>query len=113
MLYLWIDDVRPLPFNRDIETQSWLAFNSTDRAVSYIRRMHNAGYTRFYLDLDHDAGDYADEGGDYINILKNLEAYVNGGRMRHLDITCHFHSMNPVGVQNMKAICEKNGWKID
>lgn len=60
------------------------------------------------IDLDHDAGDYADRGGDYIKILDWLEheGIVDTGYFFHI------HSMNPVGVQNMKAIIEHNGWRL-
>ena len=57
------------------------------------------------IDLDHDAGDYARfGGGDYIRILDWLE---ETGRNYPIRI----HSQNPVGVQNMRRIIEKNGWK--
>ena len=59
------------------------------------------------IDLDHDAGSYVSEGGDYIKLLDWLEAknIVDTG------YSFHIHSMNPVGVQNMRAIIEKNGWR--
>lgn len=59
------------------------------------------------IDLDHDAGDYVSEGGDYIKLLDWLEAknIVDTG------YSFRIHSMNPVGVQNMRAIIEKNGWR--
>ncbi len=59
------------------------------------------------IDLDHDAGDYVSEGGDYIKLLDWLEAknIVDTG------YNFHIHSMNVVGVQNMRTIIEKNGWK--
>jgi hypothetical protein len=56
------------------------------------------------LDIDHDAGDYAYDGGDYIKLLDWLE---ETGRNYPIRI----HSANPVGVQNMRAIIRKNGWK--
>lgn len=56
------------------------------------------------LDLDHDAGPFADEGGDYIKILDWME---ETGRSYPIRI----HSQNPVGVQNMRAIIQRNGWK--
>lgn len=59
------------------------------------------------IDLDHDAGDYVSEGGDYIKLLDWLEAknIVDTG------YSFHIHSMNPVGIQNMRAIIKKNGWR--
>lgn len=56
------------------------------------------------IDIDHDAGDYADDGGDYINLLNWLE---ETGR----DYPIRIHSMNPVGVANMRRIIQRNGWK--
>lgn len=53
------------------------------------------------ISADHDAGDYAKYGGDYIKLLDWLEAT---GRSYPI----HIHSMNPVGVQNMRAIIQKN-----
>ena len=68
---------------------------------------HNMIDDNILIDLDHDAGDYAFEGGDYIKLLDWLEAknIVDTGYSFHL------HSMNPVGVQNMRAIIKKNGWR--
>ena len=56
------------------------------------------------IDIDHDAGDYAKDGGDYIKLLDWLE---ETGRNYPIRI----HSMNPVGVANMRAIIQRNGWK--
>lgn len=61
-------------------------------------------YTVDIIDIDHDAGDYAEYGGDYIRLLDWLE---ETGRNYPIRI----HSMNPVGVTNMRAIIERNGWK--
>ena len=56
------------------------------------------------ISIDHDAGDYACDGGDYIRFLDWLE---ETGRNYPIRI----HSMNPVGVANMRRIIERNGWK--
>ena len=56
------------------------------------------------IDLDHDAGDYSSDGGDYIKLLDWLE---ETGRNYPIRI----HSANPVGVQNMRRIIERNGWR--
>lgn len=55
------------------------------------------------IDLDHDAGDYASDGGDYIKLLDWLE---ETGRSYPIRI----HSMNPVGVENMRRVIERNNW---
>ena len=56
------------------------------------------------IDIDHDAGEYYQYGGDYIRLLDWLE---ETGRNYPIRI----HSQNPVGVQNMRAIIRRNGWK--
>ena len=67
---------------------------------------HNMTEDNILIDLDHDAGNYVSEGGDYIKLLNWLEAknIVDTG------YSFHIHSMNPVGVQNMRAIIQHNGW---
>lgn len=56
------------------------------------------------LDLDHDLGDYAADGGDGIRLLDWLE---ETGR----DYPIRIHSANAVGVANMRRIIQRNGWK--
>lgn len=56
------------------------------------------------IDIDHDAGEYVTDGGDYIKLLDWLE---ETGR----NYPIHIHSQNPVGIQNMRAIIQKNGWR--
>ena len=94
---LWIDDVRPAP-------EGYIWIKSVNAAKRYIVMTSPYGVADIELDLDHDAGDYALDGGDYIKLLDWLE---ETGRNYPIRI----HSMNPVGVANMRAIIEKNGWK--
>ena len=89
---LWIDDVRPAP-----EGYRWA--KSVNVAIEYIFNNNIE-----LIDIDHDAGDYAKYGGDYIKVLDWLE---ETGRSYPIRI----HSMNPVGVANMRAIIQRNGWK--
>lgn len=95
---LWIDDVRPAP-----EGYVWI--KSVNEAKHYICIWTCQMFKEIELiDIDHDAGDYANDGGDYIKLLDWLE---ETGRNYPIRI----HSMNPVGVQNMRAIIERNGWQ--
>ena len=122
---LWIDDMRPAP-----NGYRWC--KSVNEAIKFIEdsencvqrcmaRGHNCfldrdykGRTQCYdtanevaislIDIDHDAGIYAKDGGDYIKVLDWLE---ETGRNYPIRI----HSMNTVGVQNMRAIIQHNGWK--
>lgn len=56
------------------------------------------------IDIDHDAGDYVDQGGDFIKVLDWMEEH-------HLKAPIRIHSQNPVGVANMRRIIQRNGWK--
>ena len=101
---LWIDDVRPAP-----EGYMWL--KSVNEAIRYIEIYGD--YLDFdnvlvdlveIIDIDHDAGKYAQYGGDYIKLLDWLEETGH-------NYPIHIHSMNPVGVENMRRIIQRNGWK--
>lgn len=104
---IWVDDVREAP-------EGYIWCKSTNEFLRYFRRNFDFLYGNIeLLDLDHDAGDYASEGGDYIEILKELER-LSHKRVYHnaiCDITFRLHSMNPVGVENMRAIIQRNAWK--
>ena len=98
---LWIDDVRPAP-----EGYVWI--RSVDKATEFIeiyenhyRRTKEPSMKITLIDLDHDSGDFGPP--DYIKVLDWLE---ETGRNYPIRI----HSMNPVGVANMRAIIERNGW---
>ena len=103
---LWIDDVRPAPVD-----YYWI--KSVNQAKSFIEgqeavcstySLGKAGCFEIELiDIDHDAGKFAYHGGDYIKLLDWLE---ETGRNYPIRI----HSMNPVGVENMRRIIHKNGW---
>lgn len=98
---LWIDDMRPAP-------EGYIWTKSIKSAQTRIYNYeHNMNDNTIIIDLDHDAGDYASDGGDYIKLLDWLEAknIVDTGYFFHI------HSMNPVGIQNMRAIIQKNGWQ--
>ena len=122
---LWIDDVRPAPegyiWCKSVRiAQHWIEQAEYeqqyfyDNAMSCLKDMDQHGYYSFMrmlnrreislIDIDHDAGDYASDGGDYIRLLDWLE---ETGRNYPIRI----HSANPVGVQNMRRIIERNGWR--
>lgn len=95
---LWVDDVRLAP---DL---SYFPVPSVELAKIYIKYCEDCGTPLEFIDIDHDAGDYAKHGGDYIKLLDWLE---ETGRNYPIRI----HSMNPVGVENMRRIIQRNGWK--
>lgn len=96
---LWIDDVRPAP-----EGYIWCrSVNEAKKEIGIIELVYG-GYNLKLIDIDHDAGDYTSDGGDYIRLLDWLE---ETGRNYPIRI----HSQNIVGVQNMRRIIQRNSWK--
>ena len=93
---LWVDDVRPAPEGY------WLA-QSVSQAKLAIQMVEDSSELVELIDIDHDAGEYANDGGDYINLLNWLEE-------TNRNYPIKIHSMNPVGRENMRAIIRRNGW---
>lgn len=102
---LWIDDIRPAPTGyvwcRTVNEAKCII-----TCVEQMRRIEHQDNLPFieFINIDHDAGDCAPFGGDYIKLLDWMER--DG-----YNYPIHIHSMNPVGVQNMRAIIQRNGWK--
>ena len=97
---IWVDDIRLAP-------EGYVWCKSVNEAKDTILMFElyatiNEYYKVELIDLDHDAGQYGPP--DYIKILDWLE---ETGRNYPIRI----HSQNPVGVQNMRRIIERNGWK--
>lgn len=97
MIKIWIDDIRTPP------SKDWVWIKSVNTAKRYISMTSSYGVTDIILSVDHDAGDYASEGGDYIELLDWL---AETGR----NYPIHIHSMNVVGRENMQRIVRRNGW---
>ena len=92
---IWIDDIRKMPSDYDLHIRS---VNEAKRVI-----LSNSLHISL-IDIDHDAGDYYFDGGDYIRLLDWLEE-------TRLNYPIRIHSMNPVGVQNMRTIIDRNGWE--
>lgn len=102
---IWVDDIRPAP-------DGYVWCYTTNEAICVITNISRLQDLTCkdnlpvieLIDLDHDAGDYVIFGGDYINILNFLEKC-------NLNYPIRIHSMNPIGVENMRRIIKKNGWR--
>ena len=93
---LWVDDVRTAP-----EGYKWCrTVNEAKWAINYAEEMFPKTNVPYYkleiIDIDHDAGDY----------IKLLDWLEETGR----NYPIHIHSMNPVGIENMRRIIKRNGW---
>jgi len=101
MIKYWIDDIRPAP-------EGYIRICSVNEFKNCISpHLPDRGEV-FLLDIDHDAGDWAFDGGDYIKILDYMEEVAAEYGCR---IQVHIHSMNPVGIQKMRTIIRHNGWQ--
>ena len=122
---IWIDDIRPAPegyvWCKSVDEARACILKNEDIACEHYslatKKLLNGNETEFFeqldlgshyipevLDIDHDLGDYATDGGDGVKLLDWLE---ETGR----NYPIHIHSMNPVGVENMRRIIQRNGWK--
>lgn len=60
------------------------------------------------IDLDHDADDYANDGGITLKSLTGSKKSISPDSTYNF----HIHTQNPVGRENMKRIIRKNGWRL-
>lgn len=106
---IWIDDIRPAPrgYSEFKSVNAVKQFILTfEKRLARLKEIKKSGYFPEIelIDIDHDAGEYATYGGDYIRLLDWLE---ETGRSYPIRV----HSQNPVGVENMRRIIQRNGWK--
>ena len=106
-MILWVDDIRTPP------TQiNYRVVRSVNEAKRVIEEFEKAQELRRlcddaeieWIDMDHDAGDFQSDGGDYIKLLDWLEERGSCYPIR-------IHSMNPVGAENMRTIIRRNHWE--
>lgn len=93
---LWLDDVRVAP-------TGYVHAKSVNQAIALIEEYEKKGEQVQLVDLDHDLGDYAVDGGDGIKFLDYL---VENGKFYPVKL----HTMNPVGRDNMQRVIDRY-WK--
>lgn len=92
---IWVDDIRKPPIG-------YIHFYTVNSVIDFLSKIDIS--TIEILDLDHDAGEFYNQGGDYIKILDWLE-------FMKYSIPISIHSRNPAGINNMWRIIKKNNWK--
>ena len=108
---IWVDDIRDIPSYDYVYARS---VNRAKQLIEYYEDVLQSAQetkdtevvnvdTIELSDIDHDAGEYVSDGGDYIKLLDWLEETCR-------NYPIHIHSMNSVGVQNMRRIIKRNGW---
>ena len=93
---LWIDDIREPP-----KGYVWCKSVGQTKQVIHSNELRHEPID--LIDIDHDAGDYAFDGGDFIKILDWME-------MTNRNYPIRIHSQNVVGRMNMRTIIKRNGW---
>ena len=83
---IWLDDLRPAPWGYE-------SARSVNEAKTLIREAERNGIEVEVLDLDHDLGDFASQGGDAIKLLDWLAE-------RETFYPVEIHTANPVGRAN-------------
>ncbi len=92
---IWLDDIRPAP-------TGYIHVHSVNEAKDLIL-LCEFMERNVELDLDHDLGDYAWDGGDAIKLvlwMAETERYY----------AIKLHTANPIGAENMAAIIRRY-WK--
>ena len=90
---IWLDDIRPAPLG-------YTHCYSVNEAIYTIEAEELLGNKIVLLDLDHDLGDFASDGGDGIKLLDWCEQKEKFYPVR-------LHTMNPVGRQNMQTVANR------
>ncbi len=102
---VWVDDIRPKPVDYDV------ALHSVNDVIVYLNVIRSNAVS-ILLDLDHDAGDFISDGGDYVRILDWIEETKFISANPDIHLMFRIHSANLVGRENMRCIIEKNGWPL-
>ena len=90
---LWLDDLRIAP-------EGYESARSVNEAIAIIKKAEERGQEIEVLDIDHDLGDYAGDGGDAIKLLDWLAE-------RETFYPIRIHTANPVGRANMERMIER------
>ena len=90
---IWVDDLRSVP-------EGYRGARSVNEAIRLIEKAELEGEPIEVLDLDHDLGDYAGDGGDAIKLLDYLAE-------RETFYPVEIHTANPVGRANMERMINR------
>lgn len=90
---IWVDDLRPIP-------DGYVGTKSVNETIALIEKLETVGEEIELIDLDHDLGDYAYDGGDAIKLLDYLAE-------RATFYPIKIHTANPVGRANMERMIKR------
>jgi len=90
---IYLDDIRQTP-------KGYIRTYSVNQTIRLIEKLEREEAQIELIDLDHDLGDYAYDGGDGIKILDWL---IERGTLYPINI----HTMNVVARQNMERLINR------
>ena len=90
---IYLDDLRDTP-------SGYVRTHSVNETIKLIEKLEQQNTEIVLLDLDHDLGDYASDGGDAIKLLDWL---VERNTLYPIKI----HTMNGVGRDNMQRMIDR------
>ena len=90
---IYLDDIRKAP-------NGYIQVYSVNQAIKMIEKAENNNDIIEILDLDHDLGDFSNDGGDAIKLLDWLVE-------RNTLYPIKLHTANPVGRANMQRMIKK------
>ena len=90
---IWLDDIRPIP-------NGYIGAKSVNEAINLILKAEKEEINIELLNLDHDLGDYAFDGGDGIKLIDWLIE-------RQTFYPIALHTANPVGRNNMQRTIDR------
>lgn len=90
---IWLDDIRSVP-------EGYVGARSVNETIRLIEDAELKVIEIEILDLDHDLGDFASDGGDAIKILDFLVE-------RETYYPIAIHKSNPVGRANMERMINR------
>lgn len=96
---IYLDDIRDTP-------SGYFRVKSVNEArylIEYLEKTFNLSENYFILDLDHDLGDYASQGGDGIKLIDWL---IETGRNTPW-YEVHLHTQNVVAKEYMRREIDK------
>lgn len=110
MYSIWIDDERNTPATSIDNKPFDATARTTNDAIKIVRKKYKEGVRKFFLDIDNDTEDSIknENGGEFYNVLKNLEDYCHNGKMRDTEFHVKMHTGNSVARERMRALIRSN-----
>ena len=92
-VYIYLDDLRDTP-------KGFIRTHSVNETIRLIEELEKQNLEIMLIDLDHDLGNYASDGGDAIKLLDWLAE-------RNTLYPIKIHTMNGVGRDNMQRMIDR------